>query len=463
MNIIVAGAGAGKTTSMASHILNRLEEVEDGMILYVITYTNSAKNKIRELIIENKGIIPKQLRIETIHAFLLHEVIYPFHHLLFEGHFNSVSYINLPTNRAFSAGKLKELKQNNSIHVEKVTETAKWILCKKTGDNKLIKEKREKIINTISRYLDCVYIDEAQDMDEHMTQIVKLLDNKGLYIFLIGDPKQDLRGRNFFSNLLIQHQEAVVYEPTNHRSPISHVNFSNHYIPFEQKQIPLSKIEGEINFVFEKEIISSEDFFNNQNWDRIYIYQKNNRFNTHEKDKANNHNLIFELDKLISRTTDNEKDRKLIQYELLKDIFSRLKDSNNYEILLLIEKVLNLKLNSQDKAKIHDSLKIANENSHSPGILVNSIDSVKGLEGEKCLFIVTTEVAEYLLGIKKDQNKMMNYLYVALTRSKRDLVLFITLEVHLKYTIQNWEAFFSCRKISKYISVPLVPLEDHFK
>lgn len=40
-------------------------------------------------------------------------------------------------------------------------EIVKWILCKKIGDNRLIKEKCEKIINIILRYLDCVYIDEV--------------------------------------------------------------------------------------------------------------------------------------------------------------------------------------------------------------------------------------------------------------------------------------------------------------
>ncbi|MDE9753469.1 UvrD-helicase domain-containing protein [Staphylococcus delphini] len=48
MRIIVAGAGAGKTTSMAEEVLNRYEKIKDGKIIYVITYTNAARDHIRK-------------------------------------------------------------------------------------------------------------------------------------------------------------------------------------------------------------------------------------------------------------------------------------------------------------------------------------------------------------------------------------------------------------------------------
>lgn len=47
-------------------------------------------------------------------------------------------------------------------------------------------------------------------------------------------------------------------------------------------------------------------------------------------------------------------------------------------------------------------MKIVNEKFYLLGILVNLIDFIKGLEGEKCLFIVIIEIVEYLFGIKKD-------------------------------------------------------------
>lgn len=55
------------------------------------------------------------------------------------------------------------------------------------------------------------------------------------------------------------------------------------------------------------------------------------------------------------------------------------------------------------------------------------------LEGERCLFILTTELSDYLFQIHTNQNKMLNYLYVALTRSKKELAILISIEVEEKY------------------------------
>jgi len=137
MKIVVAGAGAGKTTSMAKIVLKRLKEVTDQKIIYVVTYTNAARDRIREKIVELNGTIPKQLFIETLHAFLLREFIFPFHHLIFEQQYTSVAHIKLSDNSGYKASKIKELAANKFVHVEKVTETAKWIICKKSSDRKI--------------------------------------------------------------------------------------------------------------------------------------------------------------------------------------------------------------------------------------------------------------------------------------------------------------------------------------
>ncbi|GAB0240577.1 hypothetical protein JPSP13_17150 [Staphylococcus pseudintermedius] len=78
MRIIVAGAGAGKTTSMAEEVLNRYEKIKDGKIIYVITYTNAARDHIRRKIIELQGSIPKQIKIETSHVFFITGNYFPF-------------------------------------------------------------------------------------------------------------------------------------------------------------------------------------------------------------------------------------------------------------------------------------------------------------------------------------------------------------------------------------------------
>ncbi|MGK0542837.1 UvrD-helicase domain-containing protein [Staphylococcus haemolyticus] len=48
MNITVAGAGAGKTTKMAKDVLEYSKMTDNKKYIFVITFTNSACNKIKE-------------------------------------------------------------------------------------------------------------------------------------------------------------------------------------------------------------------------------------------------------------------------------------------------------------------------------------------------------------------------------------------------------------------------------
>ena len=76
-------------------------------------------------------------------------------------------------------------------------------------------------------------------------------------------------------------------------------------------------------------------------------------------------------------------------------------------------------------------------------IFVNSIDIIKGMEGKNCLFILTTDLAAYLFGEKRDDNKVKNKLYVALTRSLDKLTIYIDDKVEQKYGKCYINDFFS--------------------
>ena len=75
-------------------------------------------------------------------------------------------------------------------------------------------------------------------------------------------------------------------------------------------------------------------------------------------------------------------------------------------------------------------------------IAVSSIDSIKGQEGENCLFILTVDLAAYLFGDKIEDNKVKNLLYVALTRSLDKLTVYITEDVEKKYDKDKIHNFF---------------------
>lgn len=59
---------------------------------------------------------------------------------------------------------------------------------------------------------------------------------------------------------------------------------------------------------------------------------------------------------------------------------------------------------------------------------------IKGLEDEKCLFILTKDLAPYLFEKKTTDNKTKHLLYVALTRSKDELAILVTREVEIDYS-----------------------------
>lgn len=63
------------------------------------------------------------------------------------------------------------------------------------------------------------------------------------------------------------------------------------------------------------------------------------------------------------------------------------------------------------------------------------------MEVEKCLFILTNDLAAYLFNDNTETNKTKNKLYVALTRSLNELSIYILKEVEDKYTKEKIQGF----------------------
>ncbi|WP_255437788.1 ATP-binding domain-containing protein [Thalassobacillus sp. CUG 92003] len=251
---------------------------------------------------------------------------------------------------------------------------------------------------------------------------------------LIGDPKQDLRNRGAFRQI-ISGDIPVEYKPENHRCPIKHVDFSNSFIASEEHQVS-TKEEGTLHYALEskceiKKGIESDLF------DLAYIYQKNARFKTHKEDKRRIANHLFYELKILTRKSSYMKERNIDQqaYILLRKTINAIKiRKSTSEIFNELEGDLAIVMDKRDKGKIGSAVgEYKSMISDEPGVLVNSIDGIKGLEGYNCLFIVSSQLAPYLFKEVFDQNKMMNYLYVGLTRSKRNLTILVTKEVENKF------------------------------
>lgn len=166
-----------------------------------------------------------------------------------------------------------------------------------------------------------------------------------------------------------------------------------------------------------------------------YISEKSNIYDTHEN-KENTEKfatLYYELRKIMleifsvrSELTIN----KATYYYAGKMIKEYAENGDANKVIW--NNISFIRGNKAYYARIINTLKISQQEKVK-SIRVDSIDGIKGQEGNNCLFILTTDLAAYLFKQKVEENKIKNKLYVALTRSMNKLTFLITKTVEDKY------------------------------
>ncbi|HHD79241.1 MAG TPA: ATP-dependent helicase, partial [Epsilonproteobacteria bacterium] len=91
IEIEIAGAGAGKTFSLAQKIIDIIRSGVKLKRIYAVTFTNSAKKKIYNEVLKHNGFIPANVFIETVHGLFLNELIFPFFTYSIQEKYNQVS------------------------------------------------------------------------------------------------------------------------------------------------------------------------------------------------------------------------------------------------------------------------------------------------------------------------------------------------------------------------------------
>lgn len=437
MKIEVAGAGAGKTTRMASRVLSI--DIPDGKIAYCIAFTNAAVENIRNKLIEQNGLLPNNIKVSTIHSFLYTEFIRPYYHLLYGSRYAKISTIKLPSKPAYRRKKLGELDNIQVLHQTAIPEKAKWVVYKKSNDNAQIRAMRAKAVAMFATYCHKIIIDEAQDIDRDVRDILIALDQANVDIELCGDPKQDIRGHGCFRELINTHPDDVDYKNECHRSPQLHLQLSNRLAQENEHQVADAKNNiGSIEVRFEADL-DIKTFVSNDAFGLLYISKKNKRFDTHARidQRGRFDTLRHELNIAIQKKYDDtltDIEIKRIAYYFAGQMLGLI--ANGSAIKAVINKGISDGYYDYDNttyARIADALK-TEPFSGRDSIVVRSIEAIKGLEHEKCLFILTTDLVPYLLREKTDDNKTMHLLYVALTRSLDNLTILVTTEVENRYT-----------------------------
>lgn len=231
--------------------------------------------------------------------------------------------------------------------------------------------------------------------------------------------------------------------------PECHLRISNLFCPANEQQTTISDVKGEIYYLYSTDEKFSKlyelfDFLKAL----IYIRQETDTFTTQD------FKTVFSLEESV-----REKLLEKINSDYDSDAF--VKAIEKYFINVTLKKGekgaiqsfikhFDITLENNEYAKLINDLKIENKEKK---LKVKSIDKIKGLENELCMFIMDNTMLEYLFGKKQETNKEMMRLYVALTRSKSDLILVIDKLSIKKFTDKQIEKGFS------ELNIPYVTME----
>lgn len=439
--IQVAGAGAGKTFGLAELIKNRTEEREGNNKIHALTYTNSAKEKIRDELTRSFNRLPEGINIDTVHSFLLNEIIFPYAQYVLGDRYHSVSLENLPTEQTYRNSRITKLKKDGVIHVENVYKTAKQILDRNNSKhtNKYKKGKVDYVINLISNTICSIFIDEVQDLDSDCLKVFEILGKTDIYIYMIGDPKQAIKYPNALHDFIesmkkIVSNDIIIKPMVNNtrRVPQAILNLSNKFCYSDQCQTTLNKSPGEVRYIINELDGYDEMLSEMLNRGKLVIINQKNEFYATKKETTQHipwvlSNLIADSDKRAGRDT------KLYIQSVYFDLLDELKNnSHNVAVNNIIRKhnLSNLIGERKDLYAIFYSFAQACISTEcKEKYILKSIEAVKGLDSDIVFFILNDSFISYLDGanITKDQhfNKEWKKIYVALTRSKDKLIFIV--------------------------------------
>lgn len=191
--LIVAAAGAGKTTFLVNEALT----IKDERVL-ITTYTQANETEIRKKIIEVNQCIPPNIIVQSWFSFLLQHGVRPFQGGLFEKEITGLILVN-------SQSGLKYYSRGKPIYFSEESEFERHYFSKET---KIYSDKISKfvfkcnansggaVIERLCKIYSYIFIDEVQDLAGYDLELLKLLFKASSNILLVGDPRQGTYSTN---------------------------------------------------------------------------------------------------------------------------------------------------------------------------------------------------------------------------------------------------------------------------
>lgn len=429
IEVQIAGAGAGKTYGLAATLITHIKACTNHKKTFALTYTNSATTKIEKEIIKQHGFIPSNLCIQTVHSFLLNEIIYPFSSFSLGDVYNDASIMILPSVPRYKNNVFARLKNRNVIHAENVYNIAKQVVDEKVSKHNTIakKAKVQRLLAILESCFDKIFIDEVQDLDSDALRVFEVLGSNGIGVYMIGDPKQAIKypkALDDFVKMVSKREYAKILEINNQtrRVPKEILVLSNSFCYENQQQESLSEIVGELMYIESVEA-RYDDLINAyiETKQIVCIDKKAGRYSTSSRHK---YSFPREIEDMI-RESNHKKDKELFVKAAFTEFIDDIARTNEKRAIGRLIDRHSLILEKNHFAQLYELC--GKFKADKVQFIVKSIDSVKGLDADTCVFILSTNTLKYLTknGITATNhfNKEWKKIYVALTRAKQRLVL----------------------------------------
>ncbi|WP_037939929.1 UvrD-helicase domain-containing protein [Sulfurospirillum arcachonense] len=182
--LIIAAAGAGKTTYLIKEALKQDKEV------LITTYTEANESEIKKKFIEINGAIPKNVTIQTWFSMLLQHGVKPYQDYLTDKKINGMLLVNEQSGLKFR-GKFPVYYKEEEVDKHYFSKEYKIYSDKLSKFVFKCNEKSKGVVfDRISRIYEYVFIDEVQDLAGYDLELIKLLFQTNSNIVLVGDSRQ---------------------------------------------------------------------------------------------------------------------------------------------------------------------------------------------------------------------------------------------------------------------------------
>ncbi len=192
--LIIAAAGAGKTTFLVEEAFKRSDNV------LITTFTEENEAEIHNKFISKFGYVPSHVTIQTWFSFLLHHGVRPYqgscNEALYEKQIKGILLVNQ------QSGLKYYFQQGKKMVPVYYSEDKDFVPHYFTKDMKLYTDKLAKfviranektggnVIDRISRCYPTIFIDEVQDLAGYDLEIVKELYHSKANVVCVGDLRQ---------------------------------------------------------------------------------------------------------------------------------------------------------------------------------------------------------------------------------------------------------------------------------